>query len=373
MERMMQEIVQCMLGAIVRNNAIQMIILYLVFYFTRCARRPDVFYSGSKKDSIIKMSSLHKNYYPLFFAPFGTVQTILQLFRRSIILPGRTSLRIEVPHNGHILLDLVETDRMAEKNALLVHGFNGSGDSTYIKGLTGHLSKEGYRVFCFNARGIKSKLNSPVFFHIGWTVDLKATVEFILCNYPGTLEIFGFSMGASWVTKFFGEEKLDPRIVKGGAVCLPFDFFKIGIHFQKNPYTRFFNRLLAMNFIKYMNSNKEVFKSAGYDVDVIRKCSSVQQIDMMVTTKIFDIKDVNEYYKNQSCVNYIENIGVPFIILNTYDDPVIPAFSIDKEMCLRNKNILLVIAHKGGHLGFLSNRLDRTWAEDVLIDFIKNF
>ncbi|KMV65814.1 alpha/beta hydrolase domain-containing protein [Encephalitozoon cuniculi EcunIII-L] len=372
MEGMMQEIVQCILGVIVRNNAIQMAILYAVFYFTRCARRPDVFYSGRKKESIVKMSSLHRNYYPLFFAPFGTIQTVLQLFRKPILLE-RTSVLVETPHNGSILLDLVEADVSTKRNALLVHGFNGSGNSTYMRGLAGHLSREGYRVFCFNARGIRSKLNSPVFFHIGWTVDLKAAVDFILCNYPGTLEIFGFSMGASWVTKFFGEEKLDPRIIKGGAVCLPFDFFKIGVHFLKNPYTRFFNRLLAMNFVRYMNRNRDVFKSAGYDVDVIKRCSSVQQIDMMVTTKIFDIKDVDEYYKNQSSVNYIEKISVPFIILNTYDDPIIPAFSIDKEICMRNKNVLLVIAHKGGHLGFLSNRTDRTWAEDVLVDFVKHF
>ncbi|ADM11848.1 alpha/beta hydrolase fold protein [Encephalitozoon intestinalis ATCC 50506] len=372
MEGIVQEVIQCMLGAIVRNNAIQMIILYSVFYFTRCAKRPDVFYSGMKRDSVFKMGSLHRSYYPLFFAPFGTIQTVLQLFRRPMFLE-RISIQVKTPHNGSILLDLVEGDKNSKKNALLVHGFNGSGNSTYMRGLAGHLSKEGYRVFCFNARGIRSKLNSPVFFHIGWTVDLKAAVEFILCDYQGTLEIFGFSMGANWVAKFFGEEKLDPRIIKGGAVCLPFDFFKIGIHFLKNPYTRLFNKLLAMNFVKYINRNKDVFRDAGYDMNMIRKCSSVQQIDMMVTTKIFDIKDVNEYYKNQSCVNYIDQISVPFIILNTYDDPIIPPFSIDKEVCMRNKNILLVIAHKGGHLGFLSNRLDRTWAEDVLMDFVKHF
>lgn len=369
---MMQEIVYCILGVIARNNVVQMVIVYMAFYFTRCVRRPDVLYSGSRRDLVAKMSSLHRNYYPLFFAPFGTVQTVLQLLRRPVLL-DRASVVVETSHNGSILLDLAEVDKKTRRNALLVHGFNGSGDSSYIRGLTGHLSGEGYRVFCFNARGIKSRLKNPVFFHIGWTVDLRAAVEFILGNYPGTLEIYGFSMGASWVTKFFGEEKLDPRVVKGGAICLPFDFFKIGAHFLKNPYTRLYNKLLAMNFVKYMSRNKDVFKSAGYDVDMVRGCESVQQIDTMVTTKIFNMKDINEYYKTESCVNYIEKIDVPFIILNTYDDPVVPAFSIDKEVCMRNKNILLVIAHKGGHLGFLSNRLDRTWAEDVLMDFTKHF
>lgn len=370
---MTQEIIYYLLTIAAKNNIVRLLFLYMVFYFTKCVKRPDIFYNHKKRASVNKMFSLHRSYYPLFFAPFGTIQTVLQLFRKPLLF-DRTEILIETAHNGSIVLDLAEADSRTRKNALLVHGFNGSGNSSYMRGLTAHLSTEGYRVFCFNARGIKSKLNNPIFFHIGWTVDLKAAVGFILSNYPGTLEIFGFSMGANWVTKFFGEEKLNPRIIKGGAVCLPFDFSKIGIHFLKNPYTRFCNKLLAMNFVRYMNRNREIFRVAGYDVDVVRKCESVQQIDMMVTTKVFGIKeDINEYYKKQSCVNYIGKIRVPFIILNAYDDPLIPAFSIDKAACLKNENILLVIAHKGGHLGFLSNKLDRTWSEDVLLDFIKYF
>lgn len=369
---MVQETIYFLLNTAARNNIIRLTLLYALFYFTKCVRRPDVFCSAKRRSSVMRMFTLHRNYYPLFFAPFGTVQTVLQLFRRPILLDRREIL-VETVYNGSIVLDLTETDGETQKNALLVHGFNGSGNSSYMRGLTAHLSREGYRVFCFNARGIRTKLRNPIFFHIGWTVDVKAAVDFVLANYPGTLEIFGFSMGANWVTKFFGEEKLDPRIIKGGAVCLPFDFSKIGVHFLKNPYTRFCNRLLAMNFVRYMSRNRDVFRLAGYDVDMIRRCENVQQIDLLVTSKVFGISDVDEYYRNQSCVNYIERISVPFIILNAYDDPVVPAFSIDKAACMKNENILLVISHKGGHLGFLTNRLDRTWSEDVLLDFIRYF
>lgn len=366
------DIARSLLGAVARNNVVRVVALYVLFYLTKCVRKPDLFYHQKKRASVEKMFSLHRSYYPLFFAPFGPVQTILQLFRKPSLFE-RTEILIETSHGGSIVLDLADVNKETKRNVLLVHGFNGSGNSSYMRGMTGHLSREGYRVFCFNARGIKSKLVNPIFFHIGWTEDLRVAVAFILDNYAGTLEIFGFSMGANWVTKFFGEERLDPRIIRGGAVCLPFDFAKIGMHFLKNAYTRFYNKLLTRNFVRYMNRNKEMFRSAGYDVEMVKQCANMQQIDLMVTAKIFGIKDVDEYYRDQSCRNYIAKICVPFIILNAYDDPIVPAFSIDKTLCLQNENILLVIAHRGGHLGFLSNRLGRTWSEDVLVDFVRHF
>jgi len=372
MSIVMQEMMHGILGVLARNNAVRLVVLYLVFYFGRCVRKPDVFYGGERVGSVYKMNSLHKSYYPLIIAPFGVVQTVLQLFRRPAIHP-RTMVVIEAVNNGSIVLDIAEKNKETQKNVLLVHGFNGSGDSTYMQWMSAHLVREGYRVFCFNARGTKSGLKNAVFFHIGWTVDLKEAVRFVLENYSGTLEVFGFSMGANWVTKLFGEGGLDPRVVKGGAVCLPFDFFKIGGHFQKNPYTRFFNWILAKNFIKYMKRNRDAFKNAGYDFETVKKCRSMQQIDMLVTKNIFGIDDVDHYYRSESGGNYIHTISVPFIILNTYDDPVVPAFSIDKDACMKNGNILLVITHKGGHLGFLSNMPSRTLAEDILIDFIRHF
>jgi predicted alpha/beta-fold hydrolase len=354
-----------------RSNLARFVLLYVVYYFTRCVKRPDLFYNPKLESSVRRMEALRRSYYPLFFAPFGLAQTVLHLLRRPS-LRSRIQLLLKTSQDGKIVLDLIES-KDADRNALLVHGFNGSGDSSYMRGFTRHLQREGYRVFCFNARGIKSKLSNEIFFHIGWTADLKAATEFILSRYRGTLELYGFSMGASWVTKFFGEEKLDSRIVRGGAVCLPFDFSVIGSHFLKNPYTRFCNRLLAMNFIRYMRKNEDVFRMAGYDVHTLKKCRSVQQLDLLVTRKIFNISDVDEYYRIHSCVNYIGGIPVPFIIINSYDDPVVPSFSIDKAECVKNENVLLVVTHRGGHLGFLENSFDKTFAEEILLDFIKHF
>jgi predicted alpha/beta-fold hydrolase len=316
------------------------------------------------------MTSLHEKYRTMFITEFGILQSFLQL-HRIVEKISRQSIRVKVPYNAEIVLDIV--NNKSKKNVLLVHGFNGSSSSKYIVGICHFFKKEGYRIFCFNARGTKEVLNNEIFFHIGWTVDLKVAVEFILHNYSGSLEIYGFSMGGSWVTKYLGEEKLNKRIIKGGAICLPFDFYKIEDWMKKTYKQRFLNRLLAYNFCKYIRRNSETFSNAGLDLKEVFKCRSLRDIDTLLTQKVFNFEDITSYYRKESCVHYLKNISIPFLILNTKDDPIIPEFVIDKKECIKNKNILLVINPWGGHLGFLKNSLRHSVADEIILQFSKYF
>lgn len=351
-------------------NKLNLLLAYLIYYLVRCPSKPELYYCKSKSERVQAMKSLHKKHMPLFLFHFGFVQTILQLFRPVKDLV-RDSVRIQAPHNGQIILDVSRGD--SKRNVLLVHGFNGSSNSKYIRGLAYILDKQGYRIFCFNARGTTTPLDSEIFFHIGWTVDLSAAVEYILDSYEGTLELYGFSMGAAWVTKYIGESTLDKRIIKAGAICLPFDFSRIEMHFNQSYKLRFYNRLLAHNFIRYLRRNRETFEKAGLDFEGVSRCKTIRDIDNIITRKVFSFEDIGKYYKDESCIHHIKNIKIPFLILNSKDDPVIPEFVIDKEECSRNKNILLVINPWGGHLGFLKNSFENSLADDIILDFSTHF
>ena len=135
---------------------------------------------------------------------------------------------------------------------------------------------------------------------------------------------------------------------------------------------RFLNNILTRNFFKYIKRNKEIFKNA-VDLDLLFKCKSLRDIDTILTKKIFNIKSLNEYYQQESSVRHLKNIKIPFLILNSKDDPIIPEFIIDKTECLKNKNILLVVTPYGGHLGFLKNSLKDSLADDIILDFSKHF
>lgn len=253
-------------------------------------------------------------------------------------------------------------------NIILVHGFNSSSDSNYIVKNTYHLISEGYRVFAFNSRGTKTPLLTPIFFNIGWTCDLKDCLDYVLINYPGYVSMVGFSLGGNWTAKLLTE--LDPiyftRVRCGIGISIPFDFYKLNAYMHKWPYISI-NRILVKNMKKYF---------LGHDVlapyfDIIRKCTTIKELDTNVTCKIFGIKNLESFYKDGSCGKYIEKISIPFMVINSSDDPVVPVASIPLDKIKESENLILLLTKRGGHLGFLGYNWDKTYPDQIILEFVR--
>ncbi|EJW02554.1 hypothetical protein EDEG_03039, partial [Edhazardia aedis USNM 41457] len=163
---------------------------------------------------------------------------------------------------------IYNNDKVERNSILLVHGFNGSSNSNYIKNLAINLRACGYTVFAFNCRGTRLPLQTPVFYHIGFTDDLKRAVDYILNNYNGTLSLVGFSLGGNWVCKFLGEERFNnnpvykERIMGAMAVSVPFNFKQIHQIFSKWHYRISIQRIMTNNYKAYLLRNKKVFMEA---------------------------------------------------------------------------------------------------------------
>ncbi|MCA9750471.1 MAG: hypothetical protein KC414_15275, partial [Romboutsia sp.] len=133
----------------------------------------------------------------------GNVFSILSgivLYRKIFLsdLSFLTSFFIRNPPSGnHISHDFLvindDFSKMLSKaqesmnNILLIHGLNGSSNSTYIRGMTNVFLRRNCRVFCLNARGSLIPPKSNNFNHIGFTSDLKIATEYILNNFKGSL------------------------------------------------------------------------------------------------------------------------------------------------------------------------------------------
>ncbi|KAK1348909.1 hypothetical protein LUQ84_002046 [Hamiltosporidium tvaerminnensis] len=261
-------------------------------------------------------------------------------------------------------------DSSIPNNVILVHGFNGSSYTSYIRNLALHLSNENFRVFGFNARGVTNLLESTTFFHIGWTEDLHVLVNYIIDNYTGYISIIGFSLGGAWTVKI-SSEITNPRFKCGVAVSVPLDFIKIKEYMLKPVQRKLYNRMLTNKFKQYFIKNWKVFEKEKFKMKDLLKCQTIQDIDLYFTSKVFKFKDLESYYEDFSGKKFIPKIKIPFMILNSVDDPLIPEFSIPKKKCEENENIFLVLFSKGGHVGFLGNNFYKTYTEEVVVEFLK--
>ncbi|KAM0673038.1 hypothetical protein GVAV_003529 [Gurleya vavrai] len=350
--------------------------VYLLYFFFAC-KKPTIYYSKTKKNVklIEKMKILKQRFFPFIFAIPGFIQTYTDRIRRKKI-KIKESIKLNTKDGGSFIVDIFQKGN-EKKSVILVHGFNSSSDSSYIRNLAFHFVEIDYRVFGFNSRGTKCKLQTPIFFHIGWTEDLKFCLEHVLDNYEGEIALIGFSLGGNWVAKLLGEnnmlDKKFKRIKCGMGISIPFCFFELNKIMSNWAFKISINRLLARKMKSYLYRNAEIISKAGVDMDALTSCNTVHEIDECVTKKIFKIDNLEEHYKNSSCSAYLPFIKIPFMIINSCDDPIIPFKTIPIEKCINNENIILVVTKNGGHIGFMSYDLDKNYVENVVIDFVTNF
>lgn len=351
--------------------------IYTAVYYRKHVYKIRIF-----SDNPIIKAIRQRRVFPLYFVPYGILQTVLQLFRRVKIKNSSslTSFIINVESGGEILVEVYEPVPESVikcfcgfgkkhrpsygqanecENVLLIHGLNGSSRSTYIIGMANVFLRRGCRVFCYNARGARIPPKSNLFSHHGLTADLLATVEYILSHYSGFISLVGFSLGSNWTTKLLGEYS-NARIRMGIAICCPFDFAYLSSYFRDELFkTRCVNYFMSRNYKRYL-------RKSMVSVGDLKKYKYIDEIDASLLS-IFGKGSVAELYKESSCIGYIDKINVPFLFMNAEDDPIIPYKVIPFSKCMANKNTGVVLV-KGGHLGFFTNGSETT-AETVAGEF----
>lgn len=246
------------------------------------------------------------------------------------------------------------------ENILLIHGLNGTSNSTYIKGMANVFIERGCRVFCFNVRGALIPPTTNMFNHIGMTSDVDHIVNYILANYEGNLSIIGFSMGANWVGKLLGDRKNFDRINMGICVCCPFDFESLKNLVGKNIFRKVLYYGMVLNYKRYLK------RSLANPMD-FSKCRSIEEVDSKLLNDVYKCDSLKDYYRKSSCVRVLENITIPTLFLSATDDPIIPKNIIPVALASKNPNLSFILT-KGGHLGFFNNG-EKTLAETLAGQF----
>lgn len=309
-----------------QNVSIQMQMLRIIAKILKIFKKMFPFFAIKFYKASIELCSLKKHTEKL-----KKHNTVIHLKSKEDLLQNNKNVSMESEIQG---------------NVLLIHGLNGSSNSTYIKGMANIFLKKNCRVFCFNARGSGIPPTSNVFSHIGLISDIEKTIEYILNNFTGDLTLVGFSMGANWVARILGEYQNIERIRMGISVCCPFDFYKLNYTSLSSLFYLAINYFLAHNYKRYI-------KRATIDKLSLKNSKYLQDVDMKML-HIYGFKNSEDFYKRSSCIRVLGNVTKPILFLNTSDDPIIPENIIPVDECKSNSQISLIII-KGGHLGFFTN------------------
>jgi uncharacterized protein len=255
--------------------------------------------------------------------------------------------------------------------ALLVHGLGGSHHSGYMQRVGRLLLARGMRVVRMDLRGCGRGLavaRRP--YHGGCSDDVRAAVEEIRrWSTSSPVTLIGFSLGGNIVLKLAGESASRPveGLERVAALAPPIDFERCAA-LLASPRNRVYEQFFVRGLIQQVRLRQRLFPEDAAIQFPARM--SMRRFDDLYTSPRCGFDGATHYYRSAASLPLLPRIEVPTFMLTARDDPFIAVEPFER---LRPPaQVRVVIAPRGGHLGFLgrSGAGGIRWAEQRIAEWV---
>jgi len=285
---------------------------------------------------------------------------------------------IPIP-NGTISLDWHGAPPTPGRTILLVlHGLTGGSDEAYVQhtilaaeetvqkgGLPrkfptnytiNNNDKETITTVVMNARGCGgSSLTSPRCFSAAWTADVRYVVNHIK-SIVGTntpIVAIGFSLGAGILAKYVAEDGEDCGLTAAVACCASYDLNLSSNLLETFPNNYTYNPTLASNLRKFLHRHIHHFQDIDWlNIHKARSAQTVREFDTATIVPMFKYSTVEDYYTDASSGRILHQIKIPFLMLNSIDDPICAVGGISESNVRASDYCISVQTKEGGHVAW---------------------
>ncbi len=307
----------------------------------------------------------------------GHLQTLGSFFlSRQVKVPPSEARFVEVEPGVKVLCHCHwQPDRQNALTVLVVHGLEGSSDSTYMYGMAAKGMAFGMNVVRMNQRNCGGTDHmSPTLYHSGRSADVAAVARnLIQQDHISALALVGFSMGGNLVLKLAGEwGREGPSQFKAvAAVCPALNLAASAdaLHLASN---RLYEYYFMWKLRRRLRAKAKLFPGV-FDTARLRGVSSLRDFDDRVTAFYCGFTGADDYYARSAAANVVDRIAVPAFILNAANDPFIRILPQTRNQILSNPNITFLETADGGHCAFLAapDGDDGRWAERQVLEFLR--
>lgn len=250
---------------------------------------------------------------------------------------------------------------------VLLHGWEGSVQSSYLLVSAGRLLAAGFDVFRLHFRdhGDTHHLNEGLF-HSCRLDEVLGAVRAVQQRYrPGHLLIAGFSLGGNFALRIaLAAPAAGIDLRYAFAVCPPIDPAGSLTQIEVAPwmYERYF-------IAKWSDSlkRKQALFPQRYDFSEWLKKPTLRDLTARMVEAFTDYPSLDDYLRGYSIAgDKLESLSVPATIVTAKDDPVIPIS--DYHGLKVSGSTELILAEHGGHCGFIEDWRLKSWIEDLLVE-----
>ena len=250
---------------------------------------------------------------------------------------------------------------------ILLHGWEGSAQSTYIQILADALyKKKKAAIFRLNFRdhGDTHHLNEELF-HSCRLDEIVEAVKQITDMYPHkSVYLCGFSLGANFSLRVAAKaDDCNIRLTKVFAVSPPINPKNSMLVIEKS---RIYSKYFLKKWQKSLSKKQQHFPK-NFDGYQYKGIKSLEKLTKDLIVKHSDYNSTDEYFKGyQITEEILNNIKTNSHVITSWDDPVIP-FN-DFKLLEEKENIELVTTKHGGHCGFINSWKMNSWIEQYIIE-----
>lgn len=237
---------------------------------------------------------------------------------------------------------------------LLLHGWEGSAQSSYINHSAAELLAAGFDVFALNFRdhGQTHDLNEGLFHSCRLQEVVDATLQIVQGYQPKRFFVAGFSLGGNFALRLALVAPAEGLPIEAVfAICPPVDPSAVMRELETGP--PIYHWYFMKKWRGSLRRKRELFPEAHDFDDAILK-RDMRGLTQWLVEQHTPWEHEEQYFSKYSVAEgNLSSLTVPAYILAAEDDPVIPIASL-KALQLPDIAKLEISQH-GGHCGFIEN------------------
>jgi predicted alpha/beta-fold hydrolase len=314
------------------------------------------------------------SFHPPWYLRSGQIQTILASLplrargknpvsdiAREIIIQTPQGIRLQGYHSP-------QGSAHPRGLVILLHGWEGSADSTYIACTGRALYQRGYDIFRLNFRdhGSSHHLNPGIFYAVLLDEVFQAVEQISRIREEKPVFLVGFSLGGNFALRIARRVRHSPIKNLGRVVVISpvLDPEKATVRIDGQAMIR---KYFLKKWIQSLQIKQGLFP-AVYDFSDVFKLNTIMDVTEKMIEQYSDYHSASEYFNGYSLLNdAIDDLSVPTTIVTAADDPIIPVDDF-YDLKLNHRTELIIHSH-GGHNGFIDGFLLKSWYEKELANW----
>ncbi len=249
---------------------------------------------------------------------------------------------------------------------IIIHGWLGGADSSYVMAMAGALHSQGFRIARLNLRdhGGSESLNEDVFHsaRIGEVIDACAWLQ-QHCGGAGTA-LMGYSLGGNFALRVAAADMVNLRGCL--AICPVMDPKASTYQIDRGwfVYRTYFVRRWRDSLL----AKQRAFPTT-YDFEPALRCRTIASLTDYFVERHTRFRDSDEYFSHYTLsAERLSSIRTPTRIVTAADDPMIPVAPFHELG--GNDAIRVIVTRHGGHCAYLRNLHCDSFIDEIAADFL---